>query len=127
MNSDLGCVGRDAKWSELGVSTRGGLHGVVDRMSLPGRSLEGIGDMEGSGRPWEMGHEQPSIAWSHQGQQGHPMARSTGTAAIGEEVQLSLGSECYQHLEGARMLGWCQNTGQMSGLERESACSSGKA
>lgn len=60
-------------------------------MSLPGWSLEGIGDMEGSSRPWEMEHAQPSIAWNHQGQQGHPMARSAGTAPIGEEVHSSLG------------------------------------
>uniref|UniRef100_A0A8C0DDA1 ADAM metallopeptidase domain 33 n=1 Tax=Balaenoptera musculus TaxID=9771 RepID=A0A8C0DDA1_BALMU len=35
-------------------------------------------------RPWEVGCEQPSIAWSHRGQQGHPMTRSTNTGTTGE-------------------------------------------
>lgn len=91
MNSDFGSVGRGARWSELVYQHEGDFRGGGDCLSLPGGGIEGIRDIEGSGRSWEMGHQQPSMAWSHRGQQGHPMTRSAGRAAVGDEVHPSLG------------------------------------
>lgn len=50
----------------------------------PGRGLQGSGNcfeeiLKEVARPWGKGHKQPSMAWSHQRQQGHQVAKRTST------------------------------------------------